>query len=114
MKAWLGRKKDEFGAEVVFAETRGKARALVLLSEISDGADFTDIEVHRQPQADKHYKEGKWHLDWENPQDRIALVKDCGFVCDYDYFDWEDCEKCSAKQYCDMYKDRQSEEGGAE
>lgn len=31
MKAWLVRKKDEFCATVVFAETRGKARALALL-----------------------------------------------------------------------------------
>lgn len=28
MKAWLVREKDEFCATVVFAETRGKARAL--------------------------------------------------------------------------------------
>lgn len=28
MKAWLVREKDEFGTTVVFAETRGKARAL--------------------------------------------------------------------------------------
>lgn len=33
MKAWLVREKDEFSATVVFAETRGKARALARATE---------------------------------------------------------------------------------
>ena len=112
MKAWLVRQKDAFCAEVVFAETRGKARALATHTDIVNYADFIDIEVHRMPKADKYYKEGKWRLDWVNPQDRIALVKDCGFMCDFEYFDLNDCKVCSAKEYCDMYKDRQAEEEG--
>lgn len=103
MKAWLVREKDEFCAEVVFAETRGKARSLALSTDCCEDANFTDIEVRRMPEADKHYKEGRWHLDWEDPQDRIVLVKECGFVCDYDAFYFEDCETCSAKEYCDRY-----------
>ena len=114
MKAWLVREKDEFCAEVVFSETRGKARSLALCTDCCENADFTDIEVHRMKSADKYYKEGKWHLDWEHPQDRIALVKDCGFVCDYDNFDLKDCEECYAKQYCDRYKDHPAEKGGEE
>jgi hypothetical protein len=114
MKAWLVREKNEFCAEIVFAETRGKARSLALRGECCENAVFTDIEVHRQPQADKYYKEGKRRLDWENPKDRIALVKDCGFVCDYDAFDIGDCENCSAKEYCDRYKEYTTEKGGAE
>ena len=41
----------------------------------------------------------------------LALVKDCGFVCDYEYLEWEDCIDCSAKEYCDRYQDylRESE-----
>lgn len=112
MKAWLVREKDEWCAEVVFAETRGKARSLALRTDCCENAVFTDIEVHRQPRADKYYKEGKWHLEWVNPKDRIALVKECGFRCDYDYFDLEDCEVCSAKQYCDQYKEYINEKEG--
>jgi hypothetical protein len=114
MKAWLVREKGEFCAEVVFAETRGKARSLALHTDSCEDVDFTNIEVHRMKSADKYYKEGKWHLDWEHPQDRIALVKDCGFICDYDYFDLEDCEVCYAKEYCDQYKDHITEKGGGE
>lgn len=110
MKAWLVREKGEFCAEVVFAETRGKARAFALhYCDCCDGANFTDIEVRREPNADKYYKEGKWHLDWDNPKDRIALVKDCGFICDYSWIAWEHCEECAAKEYCDQYNDHKEE-----
>ena len=106
MKAWLVQDKwDSYGAEVVFAETRGKARSLALATDCCSETAFTDVDVRRWQSADKYYKKGKWHLDWDNPKDRIALVKDCGFVCDYEIFEWEDCENCSAKKYCDRYTD---------
>lgn len=102
MKAWLVRERDEFSATVVFAETRGKARSLAMCTEACEGAKFIDIEVSRQPQMDKHYKEGKTEMDWDNPKDRVALVKDCGFICGDEYK--EDCENCSAREFCDGYK----------
>ena len=112
MKAWLVREKDEFRATVVFAETRGKARALARCTDACEDADFCDIEVHRQPQMDKYYVEGKKEMDWFNSKDRIALVKDCGFVCDRDCWEIADCDSCPAKKYCDQYKDYKNEIGG--
>ena len=106
MKAWLVRVKDEQCAEVVFAETSGRARALAMNCDCCEDAPFVDIEVCRMPQADKYYEEGRWHLDWEDPADRIVLVKECGFVCTWDWFDLKDCAVCSAREYCDLYKDR--------
>ena len=91
MKAWLVREKDEFCATVVFAETRGKAKAAALYTECCEDADFCNIEVHRQPQMDKYYTDGKTGMDWDNPQDKIALVKEC------------ECKRCSARKYCDRY-----------
>ena len=110
MKAWLVREKDEVCATVVFAETRGKARALAINTEACEDANFTDIEVRRNPQMDKYYTEGKEEMDWSNSKDRIALVKDCGFECDRDYWEREDCDTCPAKDYCDRYKDCIAEE----
>lgn len=106
MKAWLVREKDEFCATVVFAETRGKARALALHTEACEDADWLDIDVYRKPNLDKYYVEGKWEMDWFNKNDRLALVKDGGFTCDP--WNWEpvDCERCPATEYCDAYKDR--------
>ena len=114
MKAWLVREKDEWGATVVFAETRGKARALAMHTDACEDAEFVNIEVTRKPQMDKYYTEGKREMDWFNSKDRIALVKDCGFFCDRDYWEQEDCDNCPAKEYCDMYKDMVDEKGGAE
>lgn len=112
MKAWFVQPKDEFYAGIVFAETRGKARSVALSLDGFEDTQFTDVEVRRAPYADKYYKEGKCYLDWDNPVERIALVKDCGFICDCDYLEWEDCKNCSAKIYCDRYQDhlKESEE----
>ena len=112
MKAWLVKEKGGDCAEVVFAETRGRAKSLATHTDIVDFADFVDIEAHRLPKADKYYKEGKWHLDWNDPQDRIVLVNECGFRCEYvePYM----CKDCSAKEYCEDYQEYLEEEGGAE
>ena len=57
MKAWLVQDKwDCYGAEIVFAETRGKARALALATDCCSETDFLDVDVRRQPNADKYYK----------------------------------------------------------
>ena len=46
MKAWLVREKGTFCAEIVFAETRGKARALARRTDCCEDARFTDIEEY--------------------------------------------------------------------
>lgn len=103
MKAWLVKHKDEFGATVVFAETRGKARAMAINTDACEDADFCDIEARRRPQLDKYYQKGKKEMDWYDDKDRLALVKEAGFRCEDVDFDW--CEDCPAKEYCDMYQD---------
>lgn len=107
MKAWFVREKDGDCVTVVFAETRGKARALAMHTDACGDARFTDIDVRREPQMDKYYKEGKTEMDWENPKDRIALVKECGFRCEYVEPFW--CDTCSAKQYCGIYEEYEDE-----
>ena len=109
MKAYLVREKDEFCATVVFAETRGKAKSMALSTECCEDADFCNIEVHRQPQLDKYYVFGKTEMRWDNPQDRIALVKEAGFYCNDDYRCSEECNRCPAKEWCDECLDSESE-----
>ena len=105
MKAWLVREKDEFAATVVFAETRRKARSLAQHTEACEDANFCDIDVYRRPALDKYYVDGKKEMYWWRAEDRIALVKDGGFVCSPEFWEEEDCETCPAAEYCDMYKD---------
>lgn len=103
MKAWVVNIKDNFDATVIFAETRGKARNLARYTDACDGAEYCDIEVHRLPKADRHYTEGKTEMEWGNPQDRLTLVKEFGFGCEY--ADLVKCEYCSAREYCGAYED---------
>ena len=105
MKAWIVNEKDEQWSAVVFAETRGKARALALATDVCEDANFCDIDVRRMQVFDKYYVAGKKEMDWHNSQDRIALVKDGGFCCDPSYWEPEDCENCPAIEYCDRYQD---------
>lgn len=111
MKAWLVREKDEFCATVVFAETRGKAKALALYTETCEDADFIYIEVHRLKEADKYYQPGKTELCWFNAEDRIAMVKDCGFTCDADAHCAEECADCPAKEFCDDFIESEDYDG---
>ena len=110
MKAWIVTQKDEFGALVIFAETRGKARSIAIRCDEFDSCEFCDIDVRRVPDMDKYWKPGSVIMDWELPSDRIALVKECGFRCSLEYVDWEDCRECCASAFCDLYNDHISEE----
>ena len=103
MKAWLVRERDEFCATVVFAETRAKAKAMALYTECCETARYIDIEARREPQLDKYYKVGKAEMEWDDSQDRIALVKECGFCCSLDVFSPKECRECSAQEFCDQY-----------
>lgn len=101
MKAWIVGEKDEFCRTVVFAESRGKARALALSTDCCEDTEFTRIEVRRFPEADSQYK-GRSEMDWNDPKDRVFLVKEGGFQCEYvePYL----CENCSASDYCEEYQ----------
>ena len=82
MKAWIVNKKHEVQSAVVFAETRGKAKSSALNTSCCEDVNFCDIEVSRAPQMDKYYTEGTIEMDWFDSQDRITLVKECGFFCE--------------------------------
>ena len=107
MKARIVNEKYETAAAVVFAETRGKAKSAALITDCCEGANFCDIEVRRVPQMDKYYVEGKTEMDWSDPKDRVALVKECGFCCRHPIA--EDCKDCSAKDFCDKAVQKEEE-----
>lgn len=113
MKAW--RVEDEAsyegGCTVVFAETRGKAHALALNTDCCEDAEWNDVRVTRIPAMDKHYR-GRWEMDWCNSEDRIALVKECGWFCNGEYLDPKrDCPDCPAAEWCGKYQDWKDDEG---
>lgn len=105
MKAYLITDVDSVYdfATVVFAESRNKAKVAGMHSDAFGGADlgYMDINARRIPKLDKYYR-GKEEMDWEDAEDRIAMVKDGNFSCSYEYevADCE-CEKCPARQWCE-------------
>lgn len=105
MKAYIV--KDEESCEnwttVVFAETRGEAKTLAMATDACEDARYIDIRASRIPELDEHYR-GRVEMDWEDAQDRIALVK-LGWSCNPEYWDPSDCELCPATDWCDLYKD---------
>lgn len=110
MKAWIVREKGEFFCAVVFAETRSKAKVAAMSTDVCENADYVDIMVRRAPTADQYYKPGKRELNWYDAEDRIVMVRDLGFTCDYDGIDPDACARCPARDYCDYYADMDSEE----
>ena len=109
MKAWTVREDYEGYCEVVFAETRGRAKSIAMMTETFDGYGFGDIYARRCPHMDKYYTDGKKYMDWGYSKDRIALVKEAGFQCHPDAFCVDDCEICPAKEYCALYQDYKEE-----
>ena len=109
MKAWLVREKDEFCAEVVFAETRGKAKTYFKNLGTFDWFDFCELRPRRAKSLDYlNYPDG-YVMNWFKDEDRIAMVRHLGVQCDDAYR--EDCEVCCAKEWCSKYEELKEEEG---
>ena len=85
---------------IVFAESRGKAKAIAITTDSFNDYDYTEISARRVPKLDKYYR-GESEMDWYNTEDRIAMVKEAGFSCSLDYWEEEDCLECPAWQWCD-------------
>lgn len=106
MKAWIVFADDVSISEVVFAETAGTAKtyALVWCDEFEWSA-YTELHARRLKKAD-HLWNGRDKMEWENEEDRIFLVKECGWSCDTDYWMPDTvCKDCPAAQWCAQYQD---------
>lgn len=97
------REKDEFCATVVFAETAGKAKSIAFGTECLEDVPFCRIQVRRVPEMDKYYEEGKTWMDWFDQKDRVAMVKDANFTCEY--IEMSECETCQAREFCGNWQE---------
>lgn len=100
MKAW--RIHDDFSgySTVVFAETREKARALTLRTDLGEDLRYIDVHPYRFPEADQLYEVGNFEIDWYNPSHRKFLTQ-FGWSCEEP--DFYECSCCVAKDTCDKY-----------
>jgi len=96
---------------VVFAESRGKAISSAIGTDEFPKYewDFTELRARRMKVLDGAYR-GRWRMEWDNDEDRLAFVRDAGYYCNEDCFDPDDCERCVGKEYCTRYAEYTDEE----
>ena len=106
MKAWCVSDTDnEYGTEIVFAETRGKAKSLCMDDDVFEDCLWTDLRVKRFKEYDDYF-DGKNKIDfWMEAEHRIRLVRDFGWTCMEPIS--EECANCPARAYC--YKGSEEE-----
>ncbi len=104
MKAWYVEDVNEEYASIVFAKTRNKAKYLaVQYDEGLQDYGYVEVRAIRMPQLDKYAGDSPYVMDFDIDEDRLIMVRDAGFRCIEP--EYEDCEKCVAKDYCEVYED---------
>ena len=98
LKAWQVEEEYEGYATIVFAETRNKAKYLAVQYQ---GYSYDEMRAVRMPQLDKYAGDKPYVMDFEDDKDRLIMVRDAGFGCIEPEYD--DCEKCVAKDYCKAF-----------
>ena len=107
-KAWSFYEEEECIIEVVFADTRTKARMYLKELDTFDNYRYIDISPRREKELDYLDHEDGYVMNWNKEEDRIALVKNIGFYCLYP--DKEECNECCAKKWCSKYEELKEEE----
>ena len=110
MKAWIVDDPiDASTAAVVFAETRGQAKVLAQSTDACEDMEFKDIRAVRAPKLDQFYR-GRKEMDWNDLDDRVAMVKYGGFRCNSETDVYkEKCEVCPAHEWCSRYEEEEDE-----
>ena len=106
MKAYVVSDKngDSGYCTIVFGETRGKAIANAMYTDACEGYEYTEIRAIRVPSLDSYYK-GHSEMDWEDMDDRIAMVRYANMHCSYELNVTElKCDECLAHEWCERYE----------
>lgn len=107
-KAWSCYEEEEGVIEVVFADTRGKARMYLKELDTFDNYRYIEISPRREKALDYLDHPDGYVMNWFKDEDRISMVRHLGVQCDDAYR--EDCEVCCAQELCSKYEDYLEEE----
>lgn len=100
MKGWIvSDKNGDYGCDIVFADTRGKAIVKALGCDSFEDLKFTDIRVRRCPEIDGMENNKPTDNYWLNDEIRMILVKEYDLRCLDPRYE-EECRYCIAKEYC--------------
>ena len=87
---------------VVFADTPSKAKVIAMSTDSLMDAPYLEIRAVRMPDMDAEYR-GHSEMEWDNIEDRRALVKHGWFCLEPDRID--DCAECPVRDECEGYQD---------
>ena len=102
-KAWGCYEEESCIFEVVFADTRGKAKSYFKAMDTFDNYRFCELRPRRLKKLDYLNHPDGYVMDLNKDEDRIAMVKDISFYCAFP--GKEECNECCAKKWCDVYKE---------
>ena len=102
-KAWCCIEEESGVVEVVFANTRGKAKSYFKDIETFDYYNFCELRPYRIKNLDHLNKSDGYIMDWRKDEDRLPMVRDADFSCVE--VDREECEGCCAKEWCSKYEE---------
>ena len=102
-KAWSFYEEEEGVIEVVFADTRGKARMYLKELDIFNNYRYIEISPRREKSLDYLDHEDGYVMNWYKDEDRLPMVRDDGFYCTE--VDRQLCEECCAKEWCSKYQE---------
>ena len=102
-KAWVCYNEELCLAEVVFADTRGKAKSYFKNLETFDYYTYCELRPKRLKKLDYLNHPDGYVMKWYKDQDRLPMVRDADFYCSE--IDRDDCKICCAKEYCSDYEE---------
>ena len=102
-KAWKCYEEESCIVEVVFADTRGKAKSYFKAMETFDNYGYCELSPRRIKKFDHLNRPNGYVMDWNKSEDRILMVRDAGLSCLE--VDKELCKECCAKEWCSKYKE---------
>lgn len=103
-KAWYVWNENDGITAIVFADTVSGARKTAWDNNSEFELEFDkyiDIKPRRKNSLDYLDKPEGYVMNWNNPKDRIALVKDLKWYCEDPPYG--ECEKCNARNYCEAW-----------
>lgn len=102
-KAWIY--ANNYGTdEIVFADTKRRAKAYLRFTDSFEDYRYNDIYPERVKALDYLDHEEGYVMDWNKDEDRIALVKHIYSGCLPDIKD--ECKSCCAKEWCRKFKEQ--------
>ena len=106
-KAWVCSDLEWGITEVVFADTRGKAKSYFKSMETFEDFEFCDLSPYRMQNLDYLNKPDGYVMNFLKDEDRLPMVRDAGFYCTE--VDRQLYEECCAKEWCSAYEEEEEE-----